>query len=134
MRKNPRKIKRIVRYKEENPTLTLQQIGRRFKTSKQYIHKALKNQNIPTAIRVRKKKVGYCLECTNVIYKESQYIKRVCSTKCHFKYFNIKITCDYCRTPFYRKRSTLIQRSVMGYKHSFCTLQCFYRAQRAGIT
>ena len=45
MRKNPRKIKRIVRYKEENPTLTLKDIGKRFKTSKQYIHKVLKNSD-----------------------------------------------------------------------------------------
>jgi len=134
MRKNPRKIKRIVRYKEENPTLTLKDIGKRFKTSKQYIHKVLKNQNIPTAIRARKKRVSYCLECASPIYIKYLLKKPICSTKCHFKYFNIKITCDYCRTPFYRKRSALIQKSVMGYKHSFCTLQCFYRAQRAGIT
>ena len=68
MRKNPRKIKRIVRYKEENPTLTLKDIGKRFKTSKQYIHKVLKNQNIPTAIRAREKRVSYCLECASPIY------------------------------------------------------------------
>jgi hypothetical protein len=134
MGKNPRKIKRIVRYKEENPTLTLEQIGERFKTSRQYIHKVLKNQNIPTAIRVKKKKVGYCLECNNAVYKEYHYIKRLCSKKCHFKYFNIKIICDYCKIPFYRKRSALIQRSIYGYKHSFCTVQCYYRAQRDGIT
>jgi len=133
MRKNPRKIKRIVRYKEENPTLTLKDIGKRFKTSKQYIHKVLKNQNIPTAIRAKKKRVSYCLECKNLIPAKTLLKKPICSKKCHFKYYNIKILCDFCRIPFYRKRSALIQKSLRGYRHSFCTIQCFYRAQRDKI-
>ena len=134
MRKNPRKIKRIVKYKEENPTLTLEDIGKRFKTSKQYIHKVLKNQNITTAIRVKKKRVFYCLECKTPIQTKFLRKKPTCSKKCHFRYYNIKIFCDFCRIPFYRKRALLIQKSLMGYKHSFCTLQCYRRAQREGIT
>ena len=136
MRKNPRKIKRIVRYKEENPTLTLQQIGRRFKTSKQYIHKVLKNQNIPTAIRVRKKKVGYCLECRTPIQTRVLSKKPICSEKCHFKYYNIKVNCAFCRILFYRKRNEIIQRykDKRYKKYMYCTRQCYDKAQRAGQT
>ena len=33
----------IIKYRQENPMLTLQDIGNNFKVSRQYIHKVLKN-------------------------------------------------------------------------------------------
>ena len=61
---------------------------------------------------------------------------KFCSNKCKFNYYNIKVTCTLCRVPFYRKRYQIIQRyyDLRGYKHIYCSRQCFYRGQRAGIS
>ena len=131
MRKNPRKIKRIILYRRKNPTLTLAQIGKRFKCSREYIHHVLKSNNEPT-LRAIPKKVTPCINCNTLIEKGIRF----CSNKCRFNYYNIKVTCTLCRVPFYRKRYQIIQRyyDLRGYKHIYCSRQCFYRGQRAGIS
>ena len=99
----PVKIKRIVNYKQNNPTASLADIGNKFKVSKQYIHKVLKKQNIPTTLRVQKKHVKYCLICG------LPSTRKVCRGKCHFEYYNIKVNCAFCRIPFYRKRAKIVK-------------------------
>ena len=141
MRKNPRKIKRIILYKRENPTLTLAGIGKRFKCSREYIHHVLKSNNEPT-LRAIAKKVRPCKNCNTLIQilEGVKYFSHTgaifCSTKCKFNYYNIKVTCTLCRVPFYRKRYQIIQRyyDPRGYKHIYCSNKCFYRGQRAGIS
>ena len=135
MRKKPSKIEDIILYRQEKPTLTLQQIGEQFKVSKQYIHKVLKANDSPT-IAVKKRKVGYCLVCKTCIENHKGYIKRICSQKCKFKYHNIKVNCAFCRIPFYRKRHQIIQRyrDKRYKKYIYCTKHCYNKAQRDGQT
>ena len=120
----PVKIKRIVNYKQNNPTASLADIGNKFKVSKQYIHKVLKKQNIPTTLRIQKKHVRYCLICGH------PSTRKVCEGTCHFKYYNIKVNCSMCRIPFYRKRSKIFQNYERRYKKIYCSRKCYYRGQR----
>ena len=116
----PVKIKSIVRYKKNNPTVSLVTIGNKFNVSKQYIHKVLKKQNISTS-RFPKNNVRYCLVCG----KPSK--RKVCLGKCHFSYYRLKINCAVCRIPFYRKRATIVLSHVRGYKKIYCTRHCYDR-------
>ena len=124
----PVKIKRIVNYKQNNPTASLADIGNKFKVSKQYIHKVLKKQNIPTSIRVQKKHVSYCLVCGIASSR------KICKGKCHFQYYNIKVNCAFCRIPFYRKRAKIVQNYERGYNKIYCSRKCYYRGQRDGLS
>ena len=131
----PVKIKRIVNYKQNNPTASLSVIGKKFKVSKQYIRKVLNKQNISTSIsstydprRTIKKHVRYCLVCGKIT------TRKVCLGKCHFEYYNIKVVCVLCRIPFYRKRAKIVQTYERGYKQIYCGRQCYYRGQRDGLS
>ena len=131
----PVKIKRIVNYKQNNPTASLSVIGKKFKVSKQYIRKVLNKQNISTSIssiydprRTIKKHVRYCLVCGKIT------TRKACLGKCHFEYYNIKVVCALCRIPFYRKRAKIVQTYERGYKQIYCGRQCYYRGQRDGLS
>ena len=124
----PVKIKKIVNYKQNNPTASLTDIGNKFKVSRQYIHKVLKKQNIPTTLRVKKKHVRYCLVCG------LPSTRKVCAGKCHFTYFNIKVNCASCRIPFYRKRAKIVQNYERGYNKIYCSRQCYCKGQRDGLS
>jgi hypothetical protein len=114
-------ISKIIQYRYDNPHDTLQQIGNAFKVSRQYIHEVLKNNDIPTIRAKRQKGTRYCLVCkelsTTLVHKGT----------CHFQYYNIKLTCTYCRVPFYRKRADIVHKYHRGYGKNYCSQQCFHK-------
>ena len=116
-------IAEIIQYRYDNPHDTLEQIGNNFQVSRQYIHKVLKNNNIPT-IRAKRKKVQYCLHCKEpsptVVHKGT----------CRFEYYNIKVNCASCRVPFYRKRGQIVNKYNRGYNKIYCSRPCYYRGRR----
>ena len=116
-------IVKIVHYKQENPTLTLADIGKQFGVSRQYIHKVLKQSDIPTK-RVIQRFVNYCLVCGN-----STPLK-VCKGKGHFRYYNLLVNCSSCHIPFYRKRGQIINKHTRGYNKIYCSRRCYYRGKR----
>ena len=126
-RKRKSRIDKIVSYRQEHPYDTLEQIGERFEVSRMYIHKVLTKTSTPTT-RIKRVNIKYCLECKEPSTRE------VHTGKCHFKYYNIKVTCAFCRIPFYRKRAKIIQTYNRGYKKLYCTRQCYYRGQREGLS
>ena len=110
-------------YRQEHPTLTLAEIGKEFGVSRQYIHKVLKHTNTPT-LRAKKKQVKYCLVCG------SATTRLVCKGRCSFDYYNIKVTCSWCRVPFYRKRGQIVDKYNRGYDKIYCSRRCYYRGKR----
>ena len=126
MKKKSKKVLTIIKYKEENPLVTLQEIGTHFKCSRQYIHKVLKQNNI-ARYRVPRnllKQYKKCLVCGELS------TKLVHDGSCHFQYYNIKITCSYCRVPYYRKRAAIKQKINMGYRKNYCRQQCSGKAEK----
>ena len=118
---------KIVQYRQEHPHETLHEIGQHFKVTRQYVHKVLKQANIPTK-GVRKKSVKYCVICG----KSGTRI--ACKGSCHFEYYYLKVNCAFCRIPFYRKRGQIINMYNRGYDKIYCSRQCYYRGQRDGLS
>jgi len=110
-------------YKQEHPTLTLAAIGKEFGVSRQYVHKVLKQTNTPT-LRAKKKRVKYCLVCGEATSRI------VCKGRCSFEYYNIKVTCSWCRVPFYRKRGQIVDKYNREYDKIYCSRRCYYRGKR----
>ena len=122
-------VQEIIKYRQEKPHETLQSIADHFKVSKPYIHKVLKNNNIPTK-RAKIKTVKYCLFCGEVTPRQ----RRLCPGRCSYEYYNIKVNCAFCRIPFFRKRSQIVQKYNYGYNKIYCSNRCFYRGQRDGLS
>lgn len=110
-------------YRQEHPTLTLAEIGQEFGVSRQYIHKVLKQTNIPTK-RAKQQFVKYCLVCGKATNRT------VCAGRCHFQYYNIRVNCATCRITFYRKRGEIQAKYDRGYEKIYCSRQCYYRGKR----
>jgi len=104
-------ISRIVRHRQDNPFDTLQEIGEAFGFTRQYIYKVLKKNNMPT-LRVKKRRVNYCLACNEPILVGN---RKIHVGKCHFNYYNNRVDCLFCKVPFYRKRYR---------KDKYCSSQC----------
>jgi hypothetical protein len=123
---NREKIEQIIGYRQEKPHETLQGIADYFKVSKPYIHKVLKNNNIPT-VGAKTKTVKYCLVCGEVTPRK----RKLCPGRCSYTYYNIKVNCAFCRIPFYRKRGQIKQKYNSGqYKNIYCSWKCYCRGQR----
>ena len=114
---------RVAEYRQEHPTLTLDEIGKQFGVSRQYIHKALKQTHTPTT-RVKKRSVKYCVICGK------GGTRNVCEGRCHFQHYNIKVNCALCRIPFYRKRGQIVSKYNRGYNKIDCSRRCYYRDKR----
>ena len=104
-------ISKIVQHRQDNPFDTLQEIGEAFGFTRQYIYKVLKKNNMPT-LRVKKRKVNYCLACNEPILVGTSKIHK---GKCRHSYYNIKIECAFCKIPFYKKRYR---------KDQYCSVSC----------
>ena len=104
-------ISKIVRHRQDKPFDTLQEIGEAFGFTRQYIYKVLKKNNMPT-LRVKKRKINYCLACNEPILVGTSKIHR---DKCRHSYYNIKIECAFCKIPFYKKRYR---------KDQYCSVSC----------
>ena len=116
-------ISKIIQHRLNNPHDTLQQIANTFGCSRQYIHKVLLQNDVPTIRAKRQKNVRYCLICNEIS------TKLVHDGSCHFQYYNLKVNCAFCHIPFYRKRYSIIQKHREGYKKIYCSRDCYHRAR-----
>jgi hypothetical protein len=123
MKKKRNSIKEIIKYKQENLSKTLQEIGNHFGFSRQYIHTVLKQNNISTFRVPSNIKLNKCLVCGD--YSKT----KIHEGSCTFKYYNIKIECAFCKIPFYRKRAEINTRRNYGYKKIFCGLKCYNKSR-----
>jgi len=120
-------ISKIIQCRQDKPFYTLQQIANSFGVSKQYVHKVLKGNNIPTLRSKRLKNVRYCFICRELSKKN------VHDGSCHFQYYNLKVNCAFCHVPFYRRRSEIIQKHREGYKKIYCSRDCYHKARSSTL-
>jgi len=116
---------RIVRLRTRNPLMRPIDIARRVGVSKQYVHTTLQKADLPTAAPFAKR-VIYCPVCTKIVPTRG----KVCPGKCQYEYYNIIVTCSFCRFKFIMKRYEIVNRNRRGYNNIYCGRTCFYRARR----
>ena len=118
---------KIVRLRHRFPLMSNAEIGRKIGVSRNYVREVLQKNHLITRVP-RKIHTKYCEICgiPIPIWKRNP----VCSSKCRFLYFRIRVTCTYCRVDFYLKRGELSQRYRRGYNNIYCSQSCFRKQRR----
>lgn len=118
---------KIVRLRNKYPLMSNAEIGRQVGVSRDYVGDILKKNNLITRVP-HKPHIKYCEICGNPRDKWRRF--PVCSPKCRFLYFRIRVTCSYCKIDFYLKRGEIAQRHRRGYNNIYCSQSCFRRYRR----
>ena len=98
---------KIVRLRHKYPLMSNAEIGRQIGVSRNYVREVLQKNDLITRVPI-KKHTKYCEICSIPIPTWKKY--PVCSSKCRFLYFRIKVTCSYCTSDFYLMRGEVAQR------------------------
>ena len=115
----------IIQLRTENPLMNSVEIGNEVGVSKQYVHMILRKADLNTRVP-KKKKFNRCKQCNEPINPR----KNICSDKCHFTYYQIKVTCSFCHVDFYLKRSEVTQRHRRRYNKIYCSKPCYYKGRK----
>ena len=107
----------IVKERYENRYATLREIGEKFDVSRQYIHRVLKQENVPTQ-RLKRERFSICLVCDHRI---NDSLAKVHQGKCHGEYYYKLIHCDNCFAKWHMKRALIMQKIRRNDKHSYCS-------------
>ena len=111
----------IVQERFENRYATLREIGAKFGVSRQYIHKVLKQEQVPT-LRLKKIRFSICLVCEQ---KVENSLAKVHIGKCYGEYYYQLIHCDNCFAEWHMKRAIIMQKTRRGDKHGYCSRGCY---------
>lgn len=123
--------KKIIKMRKQQPLLTGSEMGRIIGVSRQYISKILKQEGLHNIQPNYQRKVVACKVCGNKTPRGQQ----LCPTgECKDKYYNIDVTCAFCKSPFTLKRSHVIQRYNRGLKHIYCGTACYAKGQKDGLS
>jgi len=118
---------KIIRWRNKFPLMRPIDMAHKLNVSKQYVHKILKKYDLPTSAP-RPRKLTYCLVCRELLL----VVKRFCSNKCRYEYYNIIVTCSFCKFKFIRKRHLIVYKYKLGYTNIYCSRKCLVHAQREG--
>ena len=122
---------RIIRLRKEQPLLTGSDIGRKIGVSRQYVSKILKKEGLHNRQPTYKTKIVLCLVCNKTTPRGT----RLCPTgDCKQIYYNIEVTCAFCKFNFTIKRAHIVQRYKRGWNHIYCSKKCYNRGQRDGLS
>ena len=134
-RKTPAKTK-VLRFKAQNPFMRTSEIAKRMGYHRSYVYKILKENEQPTRIPSGlKSRHVYCAECKELVmtikrknrYNEKKAEKTFCSTTCKTNYFQIELTCSYCKKTFRKYKSQVKQAKEQGSENIFCGITCLYK-------
>ena len=118
---------KIITLRESHPDWSLPEIGQELNVTKQRVFFVLKNAGLQTKGRTRIKIFNYCPSCHKLLPPK----RKVCQEpKCHLDYYYLKVTCSFCYTDFYRKKSILRKRNERGYINIFCNNRCKFRVYK----
>jgi len=113
----------VVALKEAHPDFTLQQIAERTGMTKEGARWHLKREGMPTR-RVRRR----CARCGGWIYRKD---KKFCTSRCREEFRKgVVLTCDWCGKRFTKGKWDAKGKEKKGYKHRFCSKECFYNFLR----
>ena len=118
---------KIVRLRNKYPLMSNAEIGRQVGVSRDYVGDILKKNGLVTNVP-RQTFKKHCDICGNLISKWRRI--PVCSSRCRFLYFRIRVTCSYCKVDFHLKRGEVAQRYRRGYNNIYCSRSCYDRYRR----
>ena len=119
---------KIVRLRNKYPLMSSSEISKRVGVSRVYVHNILKQNDLQTKVP-KPQKVVYCKECGDVV--ESG--RKLHEGQCTFNNKWLKVTCFWCREPFYRKKSVIRQRIKQKLSNIYCGVNnnyCFHERRR----
>ena len=131
-----RRVKHVIRAREKHPEWTLGYIAKRVGTSRENVWQILILRWLQTAatpsekpLKVRRRRCRVCRKI--MINPPSRGIRPpLHEGTCYFQYYYVKIVCDRCTSPFYRKKHKVAYTQKMGSKKQYCSRDC-YEKQRA---
>ena len=110
----------IINLRKLNPYDTLQKIGDKVGTSREYVRQELKKANLPT---IRKRDKNVCKKCGGETNRRNIF----CSAKCRKDDGTVLLSCTNCEVIFSRSR-TLINRTNKDPRYTtklpFCSNKC----------
>jgi|TARA_Y100000401_G_C8316277_1_gene222652 hypothetical protein len=115
---------KVVRLRKNNPFMSISEIARQVGIDVSYARRVLIKNNLPTKVS-KPKPVVYCKVCREITTDRGGIHK----DKCRFKWNRVKLTCYFCRVPFYRSRKRVMQGYRLKLKNVYCTQTC-YQAYR----
>ena len=136
----PTKTK-VIRFKTKNPFMRTSEIAKKMGYHRSYVHKVLKENGVLTKIPSGlKSRHVYCAECKDLVmtikrknrYNERKAKKTFCSDACKTSYYNIELTCSYCKEPFLRLKSVVIRGYVQDSYYVYCSQMCNNKNRRKG--
>jgi len=116
MRNTPAALKR------EHPDFTLEQIAEQVGMTKEGVRWHLKREGMPTK-RVHRR----CANCGAPIFRKD---RRFCSSRCRWDSRRVVLACDWCGKRFAKGRWEARAKERKGYKHCFCSRDCFHNYLR----
>ena len=118
---------KVVRLRKQNPFMSTAEIARRVGITRQSASEFLLRNNLETN-PPKPKPVVYCKVCR--LATTDRY--GLHDGECRFKWNRIRLTCSFCRVPFYRSRKRVMQGYRLKLNNVYCTRECYqtYRKQK----
>jgi hypothetical protein len=113
------KSQKIIKYRKENPCLTLTVIADKFELSRERIRQIVDRAGVKT--RHIRKQTDICPECG-----EHKSFEAILCWECFKRNHNVTLQCFVCEKVFKRHQSDVIKRAnTTGQVHFFCSKHCF---------
>ena len=107
--------------------MTTAKIAKQVGVTRQYAREVLLKNNLETN-PPKPKRVVYCKVCREIT--TDRY--GLHDGECRFRWNRIRLTCSFCRVPFYRSRKRVMQGYRLKLNNVYCTQECYqtYRKQK----
>lgn len=121
-------IKEVCTLRQQNPCLTLIEIGDQLGVTRERVRQILKKEGMSTrALYVPKYGRFSCVVCDKVFVPERATSTRLyCSVQCQKEAAMITLSCDWCgnlfKRPIYKEKPTLARHPG---KNVFCNKHCY---------
>jgi len=123
--------KKIIKMRKQQPLLTGSEMGRILNVSRQYVSRILKEADLHNIQPTYKRVTVQCKVCGKTTPRGQQ----ICPLgECREQYYNIDVTCSFCKYSFRIKRGHIIQRHKRGLKNIYCSHECYAKGKRDGIS
>ena len=123
--------KKIIKLRKEQPLLTGSEISRTMSISRQYVSRILKEADLNNKQPNYKRVVVSCKVCG----KTTPRGQKICPVgDCRDTYYNIAVTCSFCKYAFTMKRGHIVQRYKRGWKHICCSHTCYAKGKTDGLS
>ncbi len=123
--------KKIVKLRKENPLLTGSEISRTMKVSRQYVSRILQEADLNNRQPNYKRVVRTCEVCGQPTPRG----QKLCTVgDCRETYYNVDVTCAFCKYRFKMKRGHVTQRYRRGWKHIYCSHSCYAKGKTDGLS